>query len=265
MTDRLSKEVAAFAEKVRNSTPSQLEIWPDEFRALPNESARSALFTVRRGARRYCEGITIAVLGEGEIKYRGQELRTDDEDVWLQILHLARLQPLEEWVEFSPYAVLKALGWQTNGTYYKRLRTSLERMQATALQATSKRLAKTVSVSLIRKFECEEEGKPLEKWRVWIERDMRQLFGSHNFTQLQWETRKRLSPIGKRLMDYFGSHREPFPVKVEKLRDLCGSETAVMAKWRQLVRVALEELKGSGFLLDWSIDGHDRVCVRRGR
>lgn len=263
MTNSIANEVEALAAKARAVRPAQLEIWPEEFRALPNESARSALFTVRRGKRRYFEGESLVVLGDGELKYRGQELRTDDEDVWLQILHLARLQPLEEWVEFSPYAVLVALDWPTNGIYYKRLRAHLERMQATALQANSKRLGQTVSISLIRRFECEHEGKPLERWRVWIEREMRSMFGSHSYTQIEWEKRKQLTPVAKRLMDYFGSHKEPYPVKIDKLKSMCGSETAASTKWRQLVRRALDELKEAGVVADWTIDRHDRVRVQR--
>jgi hypothetical protein len=259
----LLADIQALEEKARALRPAKLEMWPEEFRALPNESARSALFTVRRGKRQYFEGASLVVLGDGELVYRGQELRTDDEAVWLQVLHLARLQPLAEWVEFSPYAVLRALSWPTNGTYYKRLRVHLARMQATALEVTSKRLGRRVSISLIRKFECEAEGKPLERWRVWIEREMRELFGRHSFTLTEWESRKKLRPIAKRLCDFFGSHKEPFPVKIEKLRDLCASECAARTKWRQLVRGALDELMRAGFLTSWTIDRHDRVNVRR--
>lgn len=259
----LLADVQALEAKARALHPAKLEMWPEEFRALPNHSARSALFSVRRGTRQYFEGESLVVLGDGELTYRGQELRTDDEDVWLQIMHLVRLQPLGEWVEFSPYAVLRALSWPTNGTYYKRLRGHLARMQATALEATSKHLGRRVSISLIRKFECEAEGKPLERWRVWIEREMRELFGRHNYTQLEWESRKKLTPIAKRLSDFFGSHKEPFPVKIEKLRDLCASECATRTKWRQLVRGALEELVRAGFLRSWEIDRNDRVKVRR--
>lgn len=262
-TNSLRNEVAALADKVRSARPAQLEIWPEEFRAQPNESARSALFTVRRGKRRYYEGESIVVLGGGELRYRGQELRTDDEDVWLQITHLARVQPLEEWVKFSPYSILKAIGWPTNGIHYKRLRVHLERLQATVLMVTSKRLGVTVSISLVRRFECVAEGKPLERWRVWLEREMRMLFGSHSFTQLEWERRKALTPIAKRLMDFFSSHREPWPVKVDKLREMCGSETKTLTKWRQQVDQALNQLVQVGFLADWKMDQHDRACVKR--
>lgn len=265
-TDTLIDDVTALANRAiadNRLRPAQLEMWPEAFRAQPNESARSALFTVRRGPRRYVEDESLVVLGDGELKYRGQELRTDDEDVWLQILHVARLKNLEEWVEFSPYTILKALDWPTNGTYYKRLKTHLTRMQATALQFNSKRLAQTVSVSLIRRFEFESEGKPLEKWRVWIEREMRQLFGSHYYTQVEWELRKTLTPIAKRLMDYFGSHKEPLPVKLDKLREMCGSETEAGWKWKQVVTRSLKDLVDAGFLSTFDIDRHGRVCVKR--
>lgn len=252
------------AKKRSDAEPAQLDMWPSDLRALPNESARSALFTVRRGKRRYYADEPILVLGDGELTYRGQELRTEDEDVWLQILHLAREQPLEEWIEFTPYALLKSLGWPTNKTYYNRLREALSRMKATALTAKSKRLGEGgLVLSLIAKFAWENEGQALEKWRVWIDREMRAFFGKTSYTQLIWESRKKLGPVAKRLMDYFSSHRNPYPIKSDQLRDLCGSETASIRKWRQLLSRALDELEAIGFLTEWAFDEHDRVCVTR--
>lgn len=153
-----------------------LPYWSKRQRGVPNEMVCSALFSVKnkRQARAYLEGVPIVVVGDGHITYRGQELRQDDEDVWLQIMHEAKARPLGECVEFKPYALLKAVGWAIKGQSYQRLQISLERMVATALTVSSHRLGKSVTLPLIQKFERDHGGGP---WRVWIPSEMVVLFG----------------------------------------------------------------------------------------
>lgn len=67
------------------------------------------------GGRENLKGHVLAVIGEGVLAYTGEELRTDDEDVWLQILHLAKEQPLSTAVEFTPYAMVAAAHADTHG------------------------------------------------------------------------------------------------------------------------------------------------------
>jgi hypothetical protein len=260
LESRLAELSQATAEK--RSSP-QMSFWPDDLRAIPNETARSALFTIGRGVRRNIKSEPIFVLGDATITYRGEELRTEDEDVWLQIMHLSRGKPLSECIEFTPHSLLVALGWPTNKTYYNRLRQHLERMKATAISATSKRLNSTVSVSLIRRYQCEEEGRRLEKWKVWLEPEMNQLFNQAYYTQLAWEQRKQLTPLGKRLMDLYASHAKPFPMKLDTLRKVCGSSNNEGRSWRQNVRTALTDLVEVKFLESFSIDPKGLVHVLR--
>ena len=83
----------------RSLTPSptvtqlQLPLWPNDLRGIPNAFARSALFNVanaRKGERSNVKRLEIAALRGISITYTGEELRQDDEDVFLQLLHIAR-------------------------------------------------------------------------------------------------------------------------------------------------------------------------------
>ncbi|MDO3377064.1 plasmid replication initiator TrfA [Geoalkalibacter halelectricus] len=91
--------------------PRLLPQWSEAERAAPNEILRSALFTARNRnqPRPYLKESPIVVIGEGEIRYRGEELRQDDELVWLHLLHLAKGKALGECVEFTPYAFSRPL------------------------------------------------------------------------------------------------------------------------------------------------------------
>jgi hypothetical protein len=131
--------VAATAESDSTET-KQLPLWPERVRGLPNALARSALFCagtpkIPRENLKQKEVYSIKGI---TIHYTGEELRNDDdEDVFLQVTHLARLQPLGERVEFSAHSMLKALRWDTGSAGYKRLRTVLTRLQATAVMVAA--------------------------------------------------------------------------------------------------------------------------------
>ena len=60
--------------------PKYLPDWPESYRALPNEILRSALFNCRNRnlSRKFMKEVEIAVIGDGQVIYRGEELRQDD-------------------------------------------------------------------------------------------------------------------------------------------------------------------------------------------
>lgn len=238
---------------------AQLPFWPLAVRAMPNEILRSALFTARnrRTAREVCKAKQIAILGEGRISYTGEELRQDDESVWLQLLHLARGQAIGEPVEFTPYSFCKSIGWALKGQSYARLRDSLTRMQATGLSIHSKRLAEAgVSLSMIPAFTWRDEGtgESLARWRVRLAPELVELFGDVAFSHLEWEQRKALPDgLATWLHGYLASHREPYPVKLEAIQRGAGLATTSKAEARKLVTKALDGLVAVGFLAEWKV------------
>jgi len=83
--------------------PKHLPEWPETQRAMPNEILRSALFNCRNRnqARLFMKDAEIAVIGDGQVIYRGEELRQDDELVWLHLMHLAK-KPILAIASISP-------------------------------------------------------------------------------------------------------------------------------------------------------------------
>ena len=245
--------------------PKYLPEWPDSQRALPNEILRSALFTCRnrRQPRMFMKDEEIAVIGDGQVIYRGEELRQDDELVWMHLMHLMKKLPLGECVEFTPYAFVKALGWPIKGQNYERLRISLSRMQATALRIQSRRLNCFISISLIQKFlSRNDRDESLHRWQVWVGKEMQLLFDEEFLTRVAWETRRSLPDgITSKLFGYWASHRKPYPVKIETLSKLCGS--GMLPKhFKAELKKALQQLKRIGFLENWEIND-DLVTVTR--
>lgn len=118
------KETAA--RKVAESKASQravatpdrqlkLELWPEEVRGVPNAALRTAMFTAGKERVFLKEWTPIASVQGIEISARGERLNQHDLDLWEQLLHLQRLQPLGARIEFTAHAMLKALGRPTGG------------------------------------------------------------------------------------------------------------------------------------------------------
>jgi hypothetical protein len=251
---------------------NQLPIWPNELRALPNSLARSALFSVanvRKGERENRKRHVVAALKGIEILYTGEELRQDDEDVFLQIVHMARLQPLGTPVMFTASAMISTLGWSRNTKSYTRLVDTIDRLKANALSVSSDNgLGKKelYSGSLIRSFGWKEttSGASLREWFIELDEKILGLFNPDGYTHLGWSLRLRLPPLAKWLHSFYHSHREPYGIKVETLRNLTGSEIKQLYIFRFKLKEALGLLCSEGFLTSARIDERtDQVIVER--
>lgn len=271
LPSNLDPELLEILERFREeieASPKNLPEWADGKGASPNEIVRSALFTARNRnrSRAYLKQAEIVVTGGGSILYLGEELRQDDELVWMRLLQLAKGQPLGEPIFFTPYSFLKAIGWRANNWGYQHLKTCLLRMKATAVQITSNRLHRTVVTSLIDYIAMwdPEKHTPLAQWEVRVSKVMSLLFADGAFTLIDLEQRKALPEgIATKLHSYWSSHREPYPVKVETLQRLCGSENELRFFRRELKK-ALDALVEVGFLETWGIE-IDLVAVIRRR
>lgn len=253
--------------------PSQLQlpIWPQDVRGFPNAISRSALFNVanaRKGERANYKRKTIASLSGIEITYSGEELRQCDEDLWMQVIHMGRVQELGTEVRFTANAMLTELGWTKNSGSYKRLVDCMDRLKASAVTVTIKKdgVRKGYSGSLIRSFKWKEDfsDSPMREWVVLLEPEIIVLFQPSDYSRLDWKLRLKLPPLAKWLHSFYHSHAQPYPYKVETLHGLTGSEIAEMRQFRYKLKKALELLVESGFLASAHIDARtDLVFVQR--
>lgn len=268
---------ARLAEKAHEAAATQLSLpfWPEQFRALPNEIFRSALFNARNRklAREYMKDREIFVIGTGRVTYTGEELRQDDETVWLQLIQLAKTQPVGSTVHFKARAFVKAIGWPIKSDSYKRLRSCLTRMQATSLKVIAKRLGDEngKAISMIPGFEWQdkETQQTLTEYEVMLAPALVALFGGKGyFTRVEWTQRLSLPDgLATWLHGYLASHSEPLPIKLETIRAGAGIATEQLYHLRELVIKALDELKRVKFLKSWKIEGpnKDLVIVERAK
>jgi hypothetical protein len=246
--------------------PQQLPLWHQSLRCLPNEIFHSALFNAKNQniSRINLKKADIAIIGEGRITYTGEELRQDDETVWLQLIHLAKELPLGKTVDFTAYSFCKAIRWSIKGQSYQRLRNCLDRMQATALAVYSERLKEGVSLSMVPVFKwTDSSGQPLAKYQVQIAPELLTLFGGAHYTQIEWDQRLDLPDgLATWLHGYYASHRRPHAIKIGTIKRGAGLTTVSPKHLREIIKKALEELLRVKFLASWEIIG-DLVHVVR--
>lgn len=255
MTDATAKAPPKTKRKPSGLVPitqQSLPLWSDRVRGAPNALARSALFTCadkRKERRSFEKALIVSVAGQ-EIRYTGKELRQDDLTVWLQLVHLARMQPVGDVVEVSANALLTAIDWGSNAAAYNRLRDSVSRMREGSIWV-ARDDGKGFSGNLIMRMEWSDAGSATrEKWRLYLDPNILVLFRPDDYTLLNCEARLRLSAFGQWLLLFFSTHASPYPYKVETLYRLCGSTSKTLSGFRRNLLENLEALKSEGLIVD---------------
>lgn len=241
----------------------QFPLFPEETRPASNDCARSALFAAIKGKdRRMLDNALLATVDSVKIHFTGKQLNQDDHDTLMQLVFMAKHKPLGEYVTVPARAILKGLGRGTGGDKHEQLKAEIERLTNGGIALRSERydyIGHLIDEAL--------QDKQSRYWMYRINPRLRQLFSLDNYTLIDWEQRKSLKrkDLARWLQLYLATHAAPFPVKVATLRELSGSRTAELKKFRQLLRGALYDLEDNHDIEDWHIDENDLVHVDRGK
>jgi len=269
LTARIQQIAERAQQRQRERTPEptpkparvvRLPLWPEELRTCPSCVLRSALFgVVRRGRRSYLERQIIAAWANTTIRYTGMRLDQADLDVWLAALHITRESGLGAQVRTSIGAMLKAMGRTQDGRAYEDFNNTIVRLTGCVVEITANR--KTYGGSLIESFERDEDTG---RYVLYLNPRLVVLFEDEAFALIDWEQRHGLRrDLSKWLHGYILSHRatprEPHRIGLEKLRDLCGSETGELKKFRQQIREAMAELQEASIVTRWKITSGDAL------
>lgn len=256
--DRLGKAVATRQE----ARVIQLPLWPEPKRGTPNSFIRSSLFAAIQGKDRgFIKGQLLASQNNIEVKFTGEQLNQDDLTLWETLVHLARHEPLGDHCLFTAHGILKAMNLHTGGDEHKRLEEGIVRLTACAVQITHD--GRTYGGNLVHSYRSESSESLYD---VRLNKDLINLFGESHWTAINWEQRLKLrrKPLAQALHAYFSSHRDPYPIGLEFLRDVTGSQNTELRDFKRRVKNALGELVQIGFLVGFSING-GLVAVERSR
>lgn len=235
-----------------------LELWPDSVRGVPNAVLRGSLFSVSKRRATAKKRELLAAVGGIEIRFKGERFNQTDLDLWEMLLHLARLQPLGNQVEFTAYALLKELGRGVSGRDHEELKEDVARLLGGVVEITWTDTKKTFLGHLVEKAYRDEAT---QRYVVVFDSKMLGLYeGGYSF--IDWESRKALkgNSLAKWLQGFYATHAAPYSYKVETLKNLCGSTMGRLPDFRRLLRAALDELVTVGSIKAWSIEA-DLVTV----
>jgi len=269
--DKMQRNAYLNSKGIKPNSLCQLDLFEsiaerNDLRHIPNDYARSSLFTARNKKEPRKSLMHEKLFHYNEfvsILYTGIELRAeDDEIVWLQILNYGKAVSLGAPFEFSVKDLVRDVNWSKSGRNYDRVRECISRLKANEVLAlNTKAYGKSGAISLIQKYDVinDADGKPTQ-YRVWINPNLILLFAGNTFTSHNWEVYRDLSPVARRLADYIESHKHPYPLSLEKFRQMCGSIDAKTFSWRQTVRKACAEVQTAGIADTAFLAKDDKIC-----
>lgn len=239
----------------------RLPLWPEAVRGVPNSVLRGSLFAaIPERSAKYCDDL---VLHKGEkitIKYTGKRLTQSDLNVWEYALHLSRNQCLGNKFYFTERSFLKALG-KTDGTAnYKWLDKVFKKLRACAV-AVSHGEFTYIGGLIDEAYRDDGEGK----YALVINHKLARLFEAGN-TWLSWDERKLIGkrkPLAQWFHGYVSTHAKWYPHKVKTLKDLSGSETKELWKFKQNLVIALKHLQNLNLINSFFIDSQELVHIDR--
>lgn len=243
--------------------------WGDAFRGMPNELIRTGLFNIRRNEPRVIlKDAVVAGSKDTTVLYSGEELRIRDEDVLMQIYHFQRNFKLGDTWQVSGSDFLTSMCWGTGQRGYTDLYDSLRRLSGGKITITRTGSSRGdfhfAEGSLVSYLEIDHIESGSRTIRIKLAPETLTLWQSVGFTLVNWEQRLSLSsPLARFLHRYYSSHKEPYALKLDTLRQMTGSTVSARTKFRQLLKAALQSLVDIGFLSAYWIDSDDKVFVRR--
>lgn len=256
----LTKQVEALRARVVASQVVEMPAWPESKRGTPNSFLRSALFAaIHSRDREFLNGVTLASQKNVFVKFTGEQLNQEDLSVWEALAHLARQSPLGDTCFFSAYSLLKSLDQHTGSSQHTLLHKSIIRLVGGVVEIKQDGI--TYIGQLIQEAMRDDATG---RYAVKLNTRLAALFGENQWTAVDWRQRQALrkKPLAQALHAFYSSHRRPFDLKIDSLREYVGSQNQRRASFRSKVAAALQELVKINFLSDFSIE-NDLVSVTR--
>jgi hypothetical protein len=225
--------------------------------------ARSALFAAIQGKdRQLLENVHLSTIDGIEIIFSGRQLNQDDHDTLIQLVHMAQSSPLGDYVTIPATALLKILGRGTSGKEHDQLKAEIHRLVDDTVYLCNKKTGVNYRGHLIDDAIQDEKTR---YWRYRLNPNLAAFYGYDRFTLIEWEQRRSLrgKDLARWLQLYFAGNAAQFPVSVQFLREKSGSRAKSLRHYREKLRLALDDLKATGFLTSWAIDAADLVHVER--
>jgi hypothetical protein len=206
----------------------------------------------------------IVTLKDTTIYFTGEQLIQSDLDVWLALVHLVRNHPLGSDCTISGHAILKVLNRPKGKSQRDWLLASMLRLSRCSI--TVKRKHFMFVGHIIDSLSSDDR-----LFVVRLNKDLIKLYGFSEWTELDWAQRMRLikQPLAQWLHAFLCTHAMPYPIHVETLRSLCGSNIGELRNFKIHLKSAFDTLVEIAFLDSYTLEptkhGGDLASVKRPR
>ncbi|QJC32297.1 hypothetical protein GJT89_02240 (plasmid) [Enterobacteriaceae endosymbiont of Donacia versicolorea] len=227
-------------------------------RVIPNIMLRSSLFgVIRKGYRKYERNVLKTSLNGFDIRFTGESLDQSDLDVWLECLYRLTKVPLGKRVIFSTYSFLKSIDRKTGKKDYEWLKSSLIRLSICSIEVKYKNYF--YIGHLLHEWYRDNKTK---KNIILLNKNIIAFFTDSMWTAISLKERKKLKgrPLSQWIHCFFCSHNIPLYYKVNTLKKLCGSNTSLLWKFRQILKKSLYDVSLATKWKCW-IDKNDIVHI----
>lgn len=225
--------------------------WPEQRLAAPNAVFRSGLFPAlnNKQPRRFLKNEKLGSVSGVEVFFTGEQFNQTDLDVYLELLNLAKTQPLGTPVTFSAHSFLQAVGRATGNSQHQWLHSALIRLRGGTVEMTDHK--KRYFGGLIEGGFKDELTKHYE---FTINPRFAVLFGFGMWATIDRDQRHALgkNAIAKALHVFYASHAGHCFHSYETLADIAGLTDKNSRHVKAALIKAHEELKRVGILLDYS-------------
>jgi hypothetical protein len=262
VTDKFSA-AGIFAKEV-------MPVWDDDKRAITNSIARSAVFSVvEKGTSERLIEQKVPAPSNYDITITGKQLSESDRDVYLQVMHSFRGRGPDEEISINPRDFLLSIGRQDGKANREWLWEVLTTIAQTLLKITINLPdgRKIKFVGSLLTITTEEKYGISDEIIIRLPLDALRLYNQDTRTLLSMERRLALkgtgSQLAKSLQAKIYSHKNPFPMKIETLMQVCGSRSARIRDFKRKLIQALDMLVNNKDIADYHISKEGLVYINR--
>lgn len=271
--ERLGQFIAAKKEKEPPPSPTILQfpsLFGEATRAVSNSLARGSLFAAVKDRQYFKQYVTVGEVDGVEVEFAGEQLNQDDHDTLLQLVAMANQKTYGSDICEAVNAVLRGIGRTTHQEQRRQLFEQVSRLVRGTVRLTTPNVR--YEGHLLDDASTPLDQSTLPQFRRHLAYRLNpkfaRLYADSAYTLFDLQERVKIKGRGSELAKWLHlwiiGNATQYPHKVETIRQLCGSTTKDLHRFRQQLRHALDLLKEGQIITAWQIEPKsDLVTIER--
>jgi hypothetical protein len=237
---QIKHEIHTHESSLKNLTMPIQQQLPEIFenrRLIPNSFLRGALFgIVKKGKRAIVKDTKIFSMSHYDISFSGEYLDQNDLELWDSLIYLAKNKHIDYELRITLYELRKFIGYSQTKSAYDAIITRAKRLKFAMVEIKKDKVAYFGSLIDDVLIDQEEDGKLVIRFN----KKLVSLFSDKDYTIISQDIRKQIgdNQLARWLYNFYESHKEPIPFKIELIKNLCRSEANIY-KFRSMLKEAL--------------------------